>query len=183
MKWVQWPETEIKWICLENYVKSLQVNLFLAGFSYKEPLWAGLWPSAAFRSKSQVSLSRAILANVHNVAKFRFRTSDANDARYLTQRARACQERLASLHALVPRHYLDRAACTRACRRAGQSATIWSYSCFRFAFANQHFPGDVLSRYIVKEQKSTLGNASVLVSHPWRLKSHGWINYWSFLIK
>jgi hypothetical protein len=32
-------------------------------------------------------LSRAILANVHNVAKFRFRTIDANDARYLTQRA------------------------------------------------------------------------------------------------
>ena len=32
-------------------------------------------------SKSQVSLSRAFLANVHNVAKFRFRTNDANDAR------------------------------------------------------------------------------------------------------
>ena len=63
-------------------------KLILAGFIYKEPLCAGLWPSAAFRSKSQVSLSRAILANVHNVAKFRFRTSDANDARYLTQRAR-----------------------------------------------------------------------------------------------
>ena len=31
--------------------------------------------------------SSVFLANVHNVAKFRFRTSDANDARYLTQRA------------------------------------------------------------------------------------------------
>ena len=115
---------------------------------------------------------------MHNVAKFRFRTSDANDARYLTQRARARQAvRSASLHALLPRHYLDRATCARAYRRAGQSATIWSYSCFRFAFANQHFPGDVLSRYIVKEQSSTLGNASVLVSHPWRLKSDGLIKY------
>ena len=73
---------------LRKFVKSQQMILFLTGFIYKEPLCAGLWPSAAFRSKSQVSLSRAILANVHNVAKFRFRTSDANDARYLTQRAR-----------------------------------------------------------------------------------------------
>ena len=104
-----------------------EVNLYLADFSHLEPLCAGLWPSAAFRSKSQVSLSRAILANVHNVAKFRFRTSDANDARYLTQRARAYQAAGArtrrrarvpggalGLHALLPRHYLDRAACTRA---------------------------------------------------------------------
>ena len=47
----QWPETEVKWICwnlLEKlFVKSHQVNLFLAGFSHLEPpglsfvLWSG----------------------------------------------------------------------------------------------------------------------------------------------
>ena len=33
--------------------------------------------------KAKISLSRAFLANVQNVAKFPFRTTDANDARWL----------------------------------------------------------------------------------------------------
>ena len=41
IKCLQWPETEVVWIfwiCLENVVKSHQMNVFSAGFSHLEPV-------------------------------------------------------------------------------------------------------------------------------------------------
>ena len=76
---------------------------------------------------------------------------------------------MASLHALLPRHYLDRATCARA--RAAAPASQLLFGAIHVSVS--HLPTNISLEmyYQIRTKELTLGNASVLGTHPKKIKN------------